>query len=87
MRRYVKKEVSVQEAEIIEKIGSNKTTEKTFDDDVFIYENGKAIGLCGFYTYRGELCIIDRGMDNNFSEYSTDNKAIIHTAIMTNKYK
>lgn len=86
MRRYVNKEISAQEAEIIKKIGTNKTTEKTFND-VFIFEKGKAIELCGFYTYRGEVCIIDRGMDNNFSDYNSENKTIIHNAIMTNKYK
>jgi hypothetical protein len=86
-RNVIEKDVCVQEAEIIKKIGSNKTNEKTFDNGIFIYENGKAIELCGFYTYRGELCILDRGMDNNFSSYSVDNKTIIHSAIITNKYK
>jgi hypothetical protein len=81
------KGISEQEAEIIKKIGSNKTSEKTFYDGIFINDDGVQVELLAFYTYRGEVCILDRGMDVNFSSYSTANKNIIHSAIMNNKYK
>lgn len=78
------------EAEILKKIGDNKTNEKTFEDGIFTIDTAVDEGsqLCGFYTYRGEVCILDGlGMDVCFSSYEDKNKAIIHEAIMANKYK
>ena len=78
---------SQMEQDIIAKIGDNKTREKAFSDGIFIDEP-KRNELVGFYTYRGEACILDGlGMDVSFSEYSEKTQAIIHAAIMSNKYK
>ena len=75
------------EQDIIAKIGDNKTREKAFSDGIFIDEP-KRNELVGFYTYRGEACILDGlGMDVSFSAYSEKTQAIIHAAIMSNKYK
>jgi hypothetical protein len=72
------------EQEIINKIGKNKTTEKHFNDGVKI-SSGE---LLGFYTYKGEVCILDCfGMDVNFSSYDAKDQKIIHEAIMNNKWK
>jgi len=75
------------EAEILSKIGNNKTNEKTFNDGIFIDEPTHN-EILGFYTYRGEVCILDGlGMDVTFSSYSEKNQNIIHTAIIANKYE
>jgi hypothetical protein len=84
MRKYKQEEEqSLQEKELIAKLGRNKTTEKTFNNGIFV----DGIELLGFYTYRGEVCILDSiGLDNDFKEYSDENKIIIYNAIMSNKY-
>ena len=75
------------EQDIIAKIGDNKTREKAFIDGIFIDEP-KRNEIVGFYPYRGEACILDGlGMDVSFSAYSEKTQAIIHAAIMSNKYK
>ena len=72
------------EQKIIQKIGDNKTTEKTFNDGFFVE---KTIQLLGFYTYKGEVCILDStGMDVNFSEYSEKDQKVIYNAIMNNHW-
>ena len=74
------------EKEILDKIGNNKTNEKTFNDGVFIDEP-EPNQLLGFYTYRGRVCILDGlGMDANFSEFTEDTKKIIHGNIINNNY-
>lgn len=74
------------EQDILEKIGNNKTNEKTFDNGVFIDEPSRN-ELLGFYTYKGEVCILDGlGMDVTFSSYSEKNQTVIHSAIMSGKY-
>ena len=75
------------EAEIITKIGRNKPNSKTFNDGIFI-DDPKSNEILGFYTYKGEVYILDGlGMDVPFSDYSEKNQTIIHSAIMSNKYK
>jgi hypothetical protein len=74
------------EMEILTKIGNNKTNEKTFHDGI-ILKGDEINELLGFYTYRGDVCILDGlGMDVEFSSYSDENKVIIHEAIMNDKY-
>lgn len=74
------------EKEILDKIGKNTTNEKTFNDGVFIDEPEKN-ELLGFYTYKGEVCILDGlGMDICFSEYTEKTKKIIHSNILNNNY-
>lgn len=74
------------EKEILDKIGKNKTNEKTFNDGVFIDEP-EHNQLLGFYTYRGQVFILDGlGMDVNFSEYTENTKKIIHSNIINNNY-
>jgi len=76
----------VLEAEILTKIGDNKTKEKNFHDGI-ILKGDVRNELLGFYTYRGDVCILDGlGMDVEFSSYSDENKKIIHEAIMNDKY-
>ncbi len=88
MRKYKQEEEekisqSLQEKELIVKLGRNKTTEKTFNNGIFV----DGIQLLGFYTYRGEVCVLDTTMmDNDFKSYSDENKTIIYNAIMSNKY-
>lgn len=75
------------ESDIIAKIGRNKTNEKSFIGNIFIDEPSYN-QIIGFYTYRGEVCILDGlGMDVTFSNYSEKNQTIIHVAIMSNKYE
>jgi hypothetical protein len=74
------------EKEILDKIGNNKTNEKTFNDGIFIAEPTPN-QLLGFYTYRGQVCILDGlGMDVSFSEYNEETKKIIHSNIVNNNY-
>lgn len=74
------------EQDILEKIGRNKTNEKSFNNGVFIDDPSRN-ELLGFYTYKGEVCILDGlGMDVTFSSYSEKNQTVIHDAIMSNKY-
>lgn len=74
------------EKEILDKIGNNKTNEKTFNYGVFIDEPERN-ELLGFYTYRGQVCILDGlGMDVNFSEYTEETRKIIHGNIINNNY-
>lgn len=81
------KGASQMEQDILDKIGNNKTKEKAFSDGIFIDEP-KRNEIVGFYTYRGEACILDGlGMDVSFSTYSEKTQTIIHSAIMSNKYK
>ena len=93
MRKYKQEEEekisqSLQEKELIVKLGRNKTKEKAFNDGIFIInEVYDRIQLLGFYTYRGEVCVLDTTMmDNDFKSYSDENKTIIYNAIMSNKY-
>lgn len=86
-RIKVKHVPNQMESEILKKIGDNKTNEKSFTESVIIDEP-EINRVCGFYTYRGDVCILDSlGMDSVFSSYSEKNQLIIHTAIMANKYK
>lgn len=74
------------EKEILDKIGRNKTNEKTFNNSIFINEP-EHNELLGFYTYRGQVCILDGlGMDVNFSEYTEETRKIIHDNIINNNY-
>jgi len=75
------------ESDIIAKIGRNNTNEKSFIGNIFIDEPSYN-QIIGFYTYRGEVCILDGlGMDVTFSTYSEKNQNIIHEVIMSNKYE
>lgn len=85
-RNTISKNNSPQEDDIIKKIGANKTNEKTFDDGIFVTEDGEKSELLGFYTYRGEVCILDSGMDRDFKSYNQDNQDIIYNAIMNDQY-
>ena len=72
------------EEEITAKIGKNKTNEKVFTQEIRD-ENDNM--LLSFYTYRGEVCVIDEEMmDVNFNTYSEETKKIIHEQIMNEKY-
>lgn len=84
-RRNINQYVGCElECEIINKIGKNKTNEKFFTKDIFINK----YSLLGFYTHRGQLCILDgEGMDVNFNTYSDIEKTLIHKAIMNNEYE
>ena len=73
------------EKEILDMIGDNKTNEKTFNDGVFIDGDTQ---LLGFYTYRGQVCILDdMGNDTFFSEYPDKIKSIIHQNIIGKNYE
>lgn len=76
------------EADIINKIGRNKENEKTFNDGVYVTgEEDEMIELLGFYTYRGEVAILDSlGMDNGFNTYSLEDQKTIHDAIMNDNW-
>lgn len=75
--------------EIIKKIGDNKTKDKNFTNDVKITQNdGTKTYALGFYTYRGEVCILDGlGMDITFDEYDTKTQNLIHQEIISGNYK
>ena len=74
------------EMDILKKIGDNKTKEKTFNDGIKL-KSDETNELLGFYTYKGEVCVLDgKGMDNTFSSYCDDDKAIIHKAIISDKF-
>jgi hypothetical protein len=88
MRKNKEQHIANQmESDIIQKIGNNKTKEKSFNEGIFIDEPTRN-QMCGFYTWRGEVCILDGlGMDVTFSSYSEKNQIIIHSSIMSNKYE
>lgn len=85
-RRYKDKVLNTceLEKEIISKIGDNKTREKTFQGNIHI---SPGLVLLGFYTHRGIVCVLDSSMiDVDFSKYDSEDKKIIHNAIMNNLY-
>ena len=85
-RKYKPKQTSTLEQEIINKVGNNKTKEKTFNNNIFVDEPTRN-QILGFYTYRGEVFILDGlGMDVDFSSYNEKNKTIIYQEIMKTNY-
>ena len=101
-RRYIKRQEELQaiphtedellgielEKEIIEKIGSNKTKEYQLKNELnLVQKDGLQTKTFSFYTYRGEVCILDnQGMDVNFSEYKLKSQKLIHSEIMSGNY-
>lgn len=100
-RRYIKRQEELEvphtedelygielEKEIITKIGDNKTKEYQFDTGISLTdEDGiKTIGY-EFYTYRGQVCILDdQGMDIVFGAYEIRTQKRIHKEIISGNY-
>lgn len=77
------------ETRIIEKIGRNKTSEKSFTNEFNVTDlEGETSSADFFYTYKGELLILTRnGMDIPFSEFDEKSQEKIFTEIMNDNYK
>lgn len=77
------------EAQIIEKVGRNKTKEKGFTNDFSVTDSDEETNTAlGFYTYRGELYILTGdGMDTPFQEFDEESQKKIFKEITNDNYK
>jgi hypothetical protein len=71
------------EKNLLDRIGNNKTRDREFDDGVYVNdEDSERVELVSYYTWRGQLFIVDAWMqDNPFRLYADKDKKIISDAI------
>jgi hypothetical protein len=72
--------------DILKKVGINSTGDGEFTNDDLEFDEvtlSDGTKTCSFYTYQGEICILDdQGQDNDYEDYSEEDKVIIYNAIM-----
>lgn len=80
---------NILEDKIVDKVGMDETLDKYFVEELELSEeNGEISFAKGFYTYEGNVYIIDSNeMDVAFEDYDDENQQIIYTAIISNNYE
>lgn len=76
------------EKEIINKIGCPKHEYDFYSDLNLVEKDGLQTRSFSFYTYRGQLCLLDdQGMDVTFDNYTLKSQELIHKEIINGNYR
>jgi len=75
-----------KQEDILKKVGVNSTGDGEFTNDDLEFDEvtlSDGTKTCSFYTYQEEIRILDdEGQDNDYEDYSEEDKVIIYNVIM-----
>lgn len=73
--------------DILKKFGTNSTGTGEYANDDLVFPQVKLSDgskSWSFYTYKGDICILDdRGMDNDFDDYSIEDQTLLYNVMMS----